>query len=71
MSDNVEVDVEVSGWTPEQTAFVLFNRAYSLCHKERPQTVEGVLTLYAKCLSVVRHGDNLEFGRQIGDRAGT
>jgi hypothetical protein len=69
MSDNVEVDVEVSGWTPEQTALMLFNRVFTICVEERPRSVNGVLALYSKCLSVVKYSADPEMGERIANMA--
>ena len=69
MSDNVEVEVEVSGWTPEQTALMLFNRVFAICVDERPRSVNGVLALYSKCLSVVKYSADPKMGDRIANMA--
>jgi len=69
MSDKVDVEVEVSGWTKEQTAYMLFEKIMYMYDRERPQNVDGALALYAKCLSAVKFSAVPEVGRMIGKMA--
>lgn len=61
-----KLDVEVSGWTKEQTAFMLFDRVFFQYDHERPTSIEGALALYAKCLSTVKYASSIELGKRIG-----
>ena len=69
MSEQIDVDVEISGWTQEQTAYVLFNRIFGLYSDERPRSVDGALALYAKCLSTVKYSADPGLGKKIGKMA--
>ncbi len=66
MTDKVDVDVEVSGWTAEQTAFMLFERVYPM---QRPESVDSALALYSKCLSAVRFSGDRSMGQRIAKMA--
>jgi hypothetical protein len=61
MSEKVDVAVEVSGWTKEQTAFMLFDKLRFL--EPTPTNSVEALRLYATCLSVIRYGADAETGR--------